>query len=64
MRKNVHDRGDVLVVRSKPEDAIAKVRRMGKVIRQRLAANQPPLQTDAERDIVLIAIAQSLGIID
>lgn len=63
MRKEIHDRGDVIAVRARPEDAVAKARRMRGVILERLAANQQPLLTNTERDLLQIAIAQHLGIL-
>jgi hypothetical protein len=63
MRKQIQDRGDVIAVRAKPEDAVATVRRMRGAIQERLSENQQPLITNAERDILLVAIAQQLGIL-
>lgn len=63
MRKDVHDRGDVLAVRARPDDAAARLRRVRKSIHSRIAANQTPLLTNAERDLLLVAVAQSLRIL-
>lgn len=63
MRKEIQDRGDVIAVRAKPEDAVAKARRMRGAIQERLAANQQPLLTNSERDALLVAVAQELGIL-
>jgi hypothetical protein len=63
MQKIIEDRGEVLAVRAKAEDAVAWVKRHRSVIRERLAKGQPPLPTNAERDMLQIAIAQTLGIL-
>lgn len=63
MRKTILDRGDVLSVAAKPEDAVARLRRHRASIRERLRQDQQPLLTNAERDIVLVAIAQTLNLL-
>lgn len=63
MRKNVEDNGHALSVKSRPDDAAAILRRSQKGIAARVALNQPQLLTNTERDLLLIAIAQALGIL-
>lgn len=63
MRKNVEDRGDVLAIRSRPEDAVARLGRLRRPIQERLAASQPLTLTNAERDLLLVAIAQTLKLL-
>jgi len=64
MRKHVEDRGNVIAITAKPEDAVARLRGMRAKSRERLANSQPPLQTNEERDVVLLAIVQQLGILE
>lgn len=63
MRKHVEDRGDVLAIRSKPEDAVARLARLRRPIEERLAAGQPLTRTNAERHLLLVAIAQTLKLL-
>jgi hypothetical protein len=63
MKKIVEDRGDVLAVRATADDAVARLRQHLPAIRQRLANDQQPNLSNAERDLLLVAIAQSLGLL-
>jgi ribosome recycling factor len=64
MKKDISDTEGVLRVRATPEDAGARVRRLRKSIHDRVKKNQSaPLLSDAERDLLLLAVAQKLGIL-
>jgi ribosome recycling factor len=64
MRKTVTDAGGVLKIAASPEDASARVRRMRRSLNERVKKNQSAeLLSDAERDLLLLAIAQKLGIL-
>jgi hypothetical protein len=64
MKKTVTDTGSVVSVRARPEDAGARIRRQRKAINERLKKNQSAgLLSDAERDLLLVAIAQKLGVL-
>ena len=63
MTKIVIDRGDAVVIRADTADAKARARRLRSVIAERMSSGQQQLLTNAERDLLLIAIAQELMII-
>ena len=64
MKKLVDDSGTVITVRAHPADAVARIRKAGPSMRGRIAkAHAGPLLTEAERDVLLLAIAQKLGIL-
>jgi predicted metal-dependent hydrolase len=63
MRRIVEDKGAVLTVRARPDDAVARLRRQRAAIRERLAKNEQQVLTNAERDLLLVAIAQKLDIL-
>lgn len=63
MRHRVEDSGTTLSVRGNTADAIVQCQRLSSTIRERLGAGQPPLHSQIERDIVMLAIAQKLGVV-
>jgi hypothetical protein len=59
VKRDVSIQGDKVVVRPKPDDAIARLRQMNiraKVVTGRL--------TDEERDVALLALRQDRGLLD
>ena len=63
MRKIVEDRGGVLTIRTRPDDAVARLRQLRGPIQERLAGGQPLALTNAERDLLLVGIAQTLKLL-
>jgi hypothetical protein len=61
MKKVLENRGAVVSVRARPGDAVARARRLQASIAERIASDLP--LTDAQRDLLLVAVAQKLGII-
>jgi hypothetical protein len=63
MKKLITDTGTSITVRARPDDAVARIRKLRASLRERIGRTQPtPLLTDAERDLLLLAIAQTLDI--
>jgi hypothetical protein len=60
MKKLIEDTGSKVSVRARPDDAVARLRRQRGSIRERVTKAQR--LTDDERDLLLVAIAQRLGI--
>jgi hypothetical protein len=58
MKRVVEKRGGKIIVRTRPEDMTAKVHGLA----ARLAASEQAMLTPRERDLLLVAIAQQLGI--
>jgi hypothetical protein len=71
MKKLIDDSGAVLSVRAHPDDAVAGVRRLKRELRERFSKTGQSsdqkgvaaLLSDGERDLLLLAIAQKLGIL-
>jgi hypothetical protein len=59
LKRNVMVAGGKVIVRAAPEDAVAKVRRMG--LNRKIAAGGR--LTDEERDVALLAILQTLRLL-
>jgi hypothetical protein len=58
VKRDVMIQGGKVVVRPKPDDAIAKLRRMN--VRAKVATGR---LTDEERDVVLLALLQDRGLL-
>jgi hypothetical protein len=58
VKRDVSIRDGKVVVRAKPEDAIARLRQMN--IRAKVASGR---LTDEERDVVLLALLQERGLL-
>lgn len=63
MKKTIEQKNGVVSISAAPDDAAAQLRRRSKSIRQRLASGQPFALSNAERDLIYVALAQRANLL-